>query len=165
MKGRKLAIVVALVIVAFVIGSAIRELTSYKEAGIGAAIGLPALIALFGMFWVADNWKDALTAAFAVTYFIFLAGILAIFVFPQTDFALEGGAKTVVDNFTALVAIVMTAYFGQEAVRAAAQAYSDGKFFGAGGAGSQMTQPQPPAPEAVAGPARPMQIDTNASPR
>ena len=40
------------VIVAFVIGSAVREMTAYKEAGVGAAIGLPALIALFGMFWV-----------------------------------------------------------------------------------------------------------------
>jgi len=165
-KGRQLGIVVAGVIVAFVIGSAVREMTDYKEAGVGAAIGLPALIALFGMFWVADNWKDALTAAFAVTYFIFVAGILAVFVFPAQNLPLEGGAKVVVDNFTSLMAIVMAAYFGQEAVRAASQAYSDGKVYG----GTR----RPPSDEAgdrqmdsAVGEdmGRPMQIDTQAMPR
>ncbi len=138
-KGQKIGIVLVAVLVGFVIGSAIREFTAFDVAGVGAAVGIPAIIALFGMFWIADNWKDALTASFAVTYFIFLAGILAIFVFPEQDFKLEGGAKVVVDNFTGLVAIVMTAYFGQEAVRAAAQAYSDGRFFGPGGAGNPGT--------------------------
>ena len=167
-KGRKLGIVVTGVVVAFVIGSAVREMTDYKEAGVGAAIGLPALIALFGMFWVADNWKGALTAAFAVTYFIFVAGILAVFVFPAQNLPLEGGAKVVVDNFTSLVAIVMAAYFGQEAVRAASQAYSDGKVFGGSGqrnsAGEGSAASSAPM-AASEGMGRPMQIDTQASER
>lgn len=159
-KGMRLAIVVTAVIVAFVVGSAVRELTTYKEAGVGAAIGLPAIVALFGMFWVADHWKDALTAAFAVTYFIFLAGILAIFVFPQANFTLEGGAKVVVDNFTGLMAVVVAAYFGQEAIRAAAQAYSNGRVFGPGGAGTVATAAGPAA-DSPSSPVAPVQIDTN----
>jgi hypothetical protein len=146
---RLLTVVIA-VIAAFVVGSAVRELTEYKVAGVGAAIGIPALVALFGMFWVADNWKDALTAAFAVTYFIFLAGILALFVFPGNPLPLEGGAKVVVDNFTSLLAVVMAAYFGQEAVRAAAQAYLDAKTHTPGQARAGDASSQP------------LQIDTNA---
>lgn len=153
-KGRKVVIVAAAVLLAYIAGSALRELTSFDEAGVGFAIGAPALIALFGMFWVADNWKDALTASFVAAYVIFVAGILAIFVFPQSDFELQGGAKLIVENFTGLVAIVVTGYFGQEAVRAAAQAYSDGKFFGPGGAGTTA---------AAAPPAAPPQIDTNST--
>jgi len=166
-RGRKLGIVLILVIVAFILGSALREMTDYKEAGVGAAIGLPALIALFGMFWVAANWKDALTAAFAVTYFIFVAGILAIFVFPAQNLPLEGGAKVVVDNFTSLVAIVMAAYFGQEAVRAAAQAYSDGKMMEAKGKGGpDETNKGDDEAKATTGQGLlPMQIDTQATPR
>jgi len=160
--------VVTGVVVAFVIGSAVREMTDYKEAGVGAAIGLPALIALFGMFWVADNWKDALTAAFAVTYFIFVAGILAVFVFPAQNLPLEGGAKVIVDNFTSLVAIVMAAYFGQEAVRAASQAYSDGKIMGGTGQPHSGGSDDTSGGSSVTGTnegMRPMQIDTQAKPR
>ena len=125
-KQRRLLIVFIAVMVAFIAGSAIRELTSYKEAGVGIAIGTPALVALFGMFWVADKWKDAITAAIIVPYIILMAGMFAIFVFPQNKFLLEGGAKVVFDDFTGLMKVVMAAYLGQEAVRAVAQAYSNG---------------------------------------
>ena len=150
-KGLKLFVVLWAVLAAFGIGSAVRELTDYDQAGVGMAFGIPAIVALFGMFWVVENWKDALTAAFTVTYIIFLSGIFAMFVFPQGKFELEGGAKVVFDNFTGLMMVIVSAYFGQEAVRAAAQAYSDGKVFGA---------QKPTAAEGASTTA--MQVDTNA---
>ena len=125
-KQQKLLFVFIGVALAFTAGSAIRELSSYKEAGVGIAIGMSSLVALFGMFWVADKWKDAITAAITVTYIILMAGMFAIFVFPENTFELEGGAKVVFDDFTGLMKVVAAAYLGQEAVRAAAQAYSNG---------------------------------------
>lgn len=122
-RSKKIFIVAGLVLLFFTIGSAIRELSPYDEAGIGAAIGWPAIVALFGMFWIADNWKDAITAAFAVTYFIFLAGVLSMSVFSGDGLALDTGTEAVLDGFAGLVSVVLLGYFGQEAVRAGAEAY------------------------------------------
>lgn len=119
----RIVIVTALVVFGFVFGSALREFTPYTEAGIGAAFGLPAIFALFGMFWIAENWKDAITAAFAVTYFIFLAGVLSLSVFSGDGLALDSGSEAVLNSFAGLVSVVLLGYFGQEAVRAGAEAY------------------------------------------
>lgn len=122
-RGARIFTVAVLVLLGFVGGSAVHEFTQYKQAGVGAAIGLPAIIALFGMFWIAQNWKDAITASFLVAYLIYLAGILALFVFAGQSLPLDSGAKAVLDNFSGLVGTVMVAYFGQEAFRAGAEAY------------------------------------------
>lgn len=119
----RIGAVTALVLFGFIFGSVIRELTPFQEAGVGAAFGLPAIFALFGMFWIADNWKDALTASFAVTYFIFLAGVLSLSVFSGDGLALDSGTEAVLNGFSGLVGVVLLGYFGQEAVRAGAEAY------------------------------------------
>jgi hypothetical protein len=126
-KGAKLGVVFVGVLGAFVTGSAIHEFWPGKQAaGVGIAISVPALVALFGMFWIAEKWKDAITAAIVVPYLIVIAGAFALFVFPQADFKLADGAKIVFDEFTGLMKVVLVSYFGQEAVRALAQAYSNG---------------------------------------
>lgn len=123
----KLAWVLSGVLLAFIAGSAVRELTQWKEAGVGAAVGLPTLIALFGMFWVASDWKDALTASFVVAYFILLAGVVSLSYLEGRPIALEGGAKVIVENFSGLVGVVMAAYFGEKAVERLALAYQTSK--------------------------------------
>lgn len=144
-KGTRIAIVLAGVVAGAVVGVLIREMTGHDKAAIGAAIGLPALIALFGIFWIAEHWKDALTAAFAVTYFIFVAAALSGLIFPPTVTELPAGAAAALNGFTQLMIIVMTAYFGQEAVRAAAQAYSNAYVYGNKGT-TPATPPASPPP-------------------
>jgi hypothetical protein len=141
-RGEKLLIVLLGVCGAFIAGAVVRELIpGWEEAGAGAAIGLPTIVALFGMFWVADSWKDALTASFAVAYFIFLAGIVSIFLFAGRPLELEGGTKILVDNFTTLVAVVLGSYFGEAALAAWADAHKAAKIAEAAARSSQ-----PPAP-------------------
>ncbi|HYM51871.1 MAG TPA: hypothetical protein VEW45_00110 [Candidatus Dormibacteraeota bacterium] len=77
---------------------------------------MPTLVALFGMLWVADDWKAALTAAFAVSFFIFLAGVVALAFLDGDPIPLEGGAATIVKDYLALVGLVVTAYFATQAV-------------------------------------------------
>lgn len=104
-------------------GVVLRELTAYDQAGIWAAIGLPAFVALFGFLWIADDWKDAITAALIVSYLSLLASAFATAVFGDNPIVIEGGGKIIFDSFTGLISVVMVAYFGQAAVQAGATAY------------------------------------------
>jgi flagellar biosynthesis protein FliQ len=156
MSGKRIFTVATFVVLALIVGVVVGLVRAgeFTQVGLGMAFIIPALIALFGMFWIASNWKDALTAAFAVTYFIFIGGLISIFVLPGRNLALEGAAEALLNNYTALVGVVMVAYFGQEAVRAGAQAFRDSKALGT----QAMTTGQPAAPGSM------VQIDTNASP-
>ena len=76
---------------------------------------LPALIAFFGIYFIRNEMRDAITAGFVVSYLLMLLSAVTL-PFGVFETGTTGSLRSaLLNNFTGLMQVVIVFYFGSEA--------------------------------------------------